>query len=494
MHGFLRIALCALVCLSLLTYDVFEANARSLPDSFADLVEDLMPAVVNISTKQSVKERQGGLRSFRFSIPQGSPFEDFRDFFEQLEPRGPGGSQEEDSVERKATSLGSGFVVSPEGYIVTNNHVVAEADEIMVTFSDDRQLEATIVGRDKKTDLAILKVESDKKLPYVSFGDSDHARVGDWVIAIGNPFGLGGSVSAGIISARARDINAGPFDDFIQTDAAINKGNSGGPLFDTRGKVIGINTAIFSPSGGSVGVGFAVPSALAEPVINQLKEHGRTFRGWLGVKIQAVSPDVAESLGLRDPRGALVVEVTKDSPADKAGMKLGDIILEFDGKEVTHMRKLPRLVAETEISKRVVVRVWRNGEREKLYVTLGELKENEEDTKEASRKRSDGSREPSGLVSVLGMKLVTLNSILADEFGIDNSLSGVLVYDVDAKTDAREKDIRPGDLITAVNQTPVRSTTELEAQLETARDKGRKSVLLLMSRGEEQLFIALELN
>ncbi|MEL6481195.1 MAG: Do family serine endopeptidase, partial [Pseudomonadota bacterium] len=339
-----------------------ETQAQARPGSFADLAERLSPAVVNISTAQKVEQAERGEQQ----VPEGTPFEDlFRDFFERGRPQGP----------RQVQSLGSGFVISAEGYVVTNNHVIEEADEITVNFADGSSLPAELVGTDPKTDIALLKIEPTQPLEFVKFGDSEASRVGDWVLAIGNPFGLGGSVSAGIISARDRNINAGPYDDFIQTDAAINRGNSGGPLFNLDGEVIGVNTAIISPTGGSIGIGFAVPSAIAENVVAQLQEFGQTKRGWLGVRIQTVNDELAEALGLDRPQGALVADVTSEGPAEEGGIEAGDVILKFDGKDISEMRDLPRIVAETAVGSTVRVVVFRKGKTQSVKVTLGLLEE-----------------------------------------------------------------------------------------------------------------------
>ncbi|WP_375731161.1 Do family serine endopeptidase, partial [Azospirillum sp. B506] len=340
---------------------------RNAPGSFADLAEKLLPAVVNISTSQSAPQRPQGQRPEVPQFPPGSPFEDFfRDFFDR--------QQQQDQPQRKATSLGSGFIIDAKnGYVVTNNHVVQDADEITVILQDDTNIKAELVGKDSKTDLALLKIKTSHPLVAVPFGDSDAMRVGDWVLAIGNPFGLGGSVTAGIISARQRNIDAGPYDDFLQTDASINRGNSGGPMFNLNGEVIGINTAIFSPSGGSVGIGFAIPSNLAKQVVAQLKDYGKTRRGWLGVRIQAVTPEIAESLGLPNHKGALVASVTQDGPAAKGGIQAGDVVTKFDGREIDEMRRLPRVVAETSIDKAVPVEVWRKGKSQTVHVKVGEL-------------------------------------------------------------------------------------------------------------------------
>ena len=353
--------------------------ARSGPSSFADLAEKLLPAVVNVSTTQTIA--RDDYQDFQdLQIPPGSPFEEF--FHEFMDRQQPNGKKqhnaEKQHKQRKATSLGSGFVIDPSGFIVTNYHVVQDADEITIILQDDTNLPATVVGKDKKTDLALLKVTTKKPLPAVVWGDSDKARVGDWIIAIGNPFGFGGTVTAGIISARARDINSGPYDDYLQTDAPINRGNSGGPMFNMDGEVIGINTAIFSPTGASAGIGFAIPSAMAKSVVDQLKESGHTRRGWLGVRIQVVTPEIAESLGLGVPRGALVSSATSSGPAAEAKIEPGDVIINFDGKDVPDMHRLPRLVAETEVGKTVPMIVVRKGKEVTLRVKVGELESHDE--------------------------------------------------------------------------------------------------------------------
>ena len=339
-------------------------NSQGIPESFRDLADELLPSVVNISTTQIIKDRYNNRPEFQF--PPGSPFEDmFRDFFEQDRSNRP--------KTRKTTSLGSGFVIDESGYIVTNNHVIGEADQIEVVFQDETKLKAELIGRDPKVDIAVLKVESKKKLKALKWGDSSNSKVGDWVLAIGNPFGLGGTVTAGIISAKSRDIRMGQYDSFIQTDASINKGNSGGPMFNMDGEVIGINSAIFSPSGGSVGIGFAIPSTMAIDVINQLKKFGKTSRGWLGVRIQFVTEEIAEAYGLDKPKGALVASVEDNSPSYRAGVKPGDIVLKFDGKDIKKDRDLPRIVAGTKAGKSVELEIWRANKIKKLRVKLGEL-------------------------------------------------------------------------------------------------------------------------
>jgi serine protease Do len=465
------------------------AFARSAPDSFADQVEQLMPAVVNISTTQKIKT--GGAMGFG-GMQDPLMDEQLRDLFEKLLP--PGAMQgmpgQPAPQEREAQSLGSGFIIDPDGYVVTNNHVIEGASEIHVILSNDTKLDAEVIGHDPKTDVALLKVKSDKKLPFVKFGDSDKSRVGDWVIAIGNPFGLGGTVTAGIISARARNINAGPFDDFIQTDASINRGNSGGPLFNLEGEVIGINTAIFSPSGGSIGIGFAAPSALAKPIIEQLKEHGRTFRGWLGVKIQMVTDEVAESLGMGRTYGALVAEVTPDGPAEKSGLKAGDVIIEFGGREVEEMRFLPRMVAETEIGKKVSVIVLRDGKRREIDVKLGELKE--EQTTVATAEEEQKIETPNTeTYATHGMNLAEIDDALRQRFGLKPDTKGIMVVTLESGSEAARQGIVFGDVIQRVNDMPVTNLSSFKKAMESVRKAGRKHALLRIWREDTTVFITI---
>ncbi len=463
------------------------AQARAAPEGFADLVERLTPAVVNISTTQNVQSR--GRSSPEVPIPQvppGSPFEEFfKDFFERQRP-----DSEQEKPRRRVTSLGSGFVIDPSGIIVTNNHVIKEADEITVTLSDDSRYEATVIGHDPKTDVAVLKIEADKPLPSVSWGNSDDSRVGDWVIAIGNPFGLGGTVTAGIISARQRDINAGPYDDFLQTDASINKGNSGGPMFNLAGEVIGINTAIFSPSGGSIGIGFAVPSSLARPVVDQLQKYGRTRRGWLGVRIQTVTEEIAESLGVEEAAGALVADVTKDSPADRAGVEAGDVIVSFDGKRVKQMRELPRMVADTEISRKVKVEVWRKGEIKELWVTLGELEEAEKVMAALGGKEVPAHED----AETLGMTLAAITPELRERFDLDEKLNGVVITEIEDASVAAEKGIRAGDVIIEVAQEEVSTPSDVLKKVREVQGTDRRSVLLLLQRAGDLRFVAMRVD
>jgi serine protease Do len=460
----------------------YAASAAPPPVSFAEIVERVAPAVVNISTTKAVP--QGEMPEFPFpEPPPGSPFEDFfREFFDR--DRMP------EQMPRRQSSLGSGFVVDAEGFVVTNNHVIAEADEIQVVFSDDRTYEAELIGRDSKTDLALLKIEGDAPFPAVTFADSDTVRVGDWIIAIGNPFGLGSTVTAGIISARSRDIRAGPYDDFLQVDAPINRGNSGGPSFNLDGEVIGINTAIFSPSGGNVGIGFAIPSNLALPVIQSLKEDGRVKRGWLGVRIQTVTDEIAESLGLEDAEGALVASVTPGGPAEAAKIEPGDVILEFDRKKIDRMRGLPRIVAETPIGKEVEVAIWRRGEEQKVEVMLGELPEEDE----LAALTEEGADTPSSAqIEALGMTVATLNEELRTRFELGQDVNGVVIVDVREGSPAGSGDdrLRPGDVIVEVGQEEVNSPPEVQAKVNQAQQEDKKSVLLLIDRQGDLRFVAL---
>lgn len=451
------------------------------PRSVADLAERLTGSVVNISTTQTVKGSQGIPLP---KVPKGSPFEDFfEDFFNK---------QQRSDRPRRVNSLGSGFVLDPSGLIVTNNHVIEGADEIYVNFSDDTKLKVEkIVGTDSKTDIALLQVKPDKPLKALEFGDSAKMRVGDWVMAIGNPFGLGGTVTLGIISAKKRDINSGPYDEFIQTDAAINRGNSGGPLFDMDGKVIGVNTAIISPTGGSIGIGFAVPSNTATHVISQLRQFGETRRGWLGVRIQTVTDSIAESLGMDKPVGALVAAVTPDSPAADAGIEVGDVIMKFDGAEVENMRSLPRLVARTQIGKPVDVVVLRNDKELNVKVTIGKLPE----TKEASSdKKEKESKEPEK-TKLLGLSIAPMSGELRAKYKIDSEVNGVVITDVDPNSDAGRKNIAEGNVIVEVKGAKVTSPDQVAKEVEATKKSKRKSVLLLIADAKGDLrFVAVSVE
>jgi serine protease Do len=461
------------------------AHAKPGPDGFAELADKLLPTVVNISTSQKPQASQRRVPENLPQFPPGSPFEEFfKEFFDRQQR--DGGRQQ-----RPVTSLGSGFIVDARGYIATNNHVIADADEVKVILQDDTELPAKIVGRDPKTDLAVLKVESKKPLPATGWGDSDKGRVGDWVMAIGNPFGLGGTVTAGIISARGRNIRSGPYDDFIQTDASINKGNSGGPLFNMKGEVIGVNTAIFSQSGGSIGIGFSVPSDLARPVIAQLIEFGRTRRGWLGVRIQSVTDEIAESLGLEKSRGALVAGVTDGGPAEKAKIEAGDVIVMFNGKPIGTMNQLPRAVAETKIGVEVPVEVWRKGKMRTVKVTIGELEENEAAV--ASTEKAPREERPSGAeksIDLLGLTLAPLTPDLRERYDLKPDAKGVVVTGVTPEGPAAKKDIRVGDVIVEVAQSEVRNPDDVNSKVQEAQGTKRKSVLLLVQRGADLRFVA----
>ncbi|MDB5409858.1 MAG: serine protease [Rhodospirillales bacterium] len=468
------------------------AAAKPGPDGFSELAERLLPAVVNVSTTQTLKgDRQ---RPEMPEFPPGSPFGDlFRDFLDKNKPKGQR-PDAQPQQQRKATSLGSGFIIDASGLVVTNNHVIQDADEITVILHDDTSLKAEVVGKDTKTDIALLRIKSDKPLPFVSFGDSDKMKIGDWVLAIGNPFGLGGTVTAGIVSARARDIQQGPYDDFIQTDASINRGNSGGPMFNMSGEVVGINTAIFSPSGGSIGIGFAIPSALAHSVVEQLKDYGKPRRGWLGVKIQGVTDEIAESLGLDKARGALVASVTDKGPAEAAGIQPGDIVLTFDGKDVTDMKRLPRIVAETPIDKAVKVTVWRKRKETPVNVKVGELQEDDKTADASATQKPSPPGGATATVQALGLSLSGVTPELKQKFSLADDVDGVVVVDVAGDTPAAEKGVRPGDIIAEVAQQEVKTPDQVTARIAEARKAGRKSILLLIDRAGDLRFIALRID
>jgi serine protease Do len=457
---------------------------RRGPESVADIAEKVLDAVVNISTSQSV----GGQSSTPRAVPppqgpEGSPFDDF--FEEFFKRRG----EEDSNRPRRVSSLGSGFVIDPEGVVITNNHVIADADEVFVNFNDGSKLQAEIVGRDPKTDIAVLRVKPEKPLTAVSFGDSDRIRVGDWVMAIGNPFGLGGSLSVGVVSARNRDINAGPYDNFIQTDAAINRGNSGGPLFNMDGEVVGVNTAIISPTGGSIGIGFSIPAKTAVAVIGQLREFGETRRGWIGVRIQQVDDQIAETLGIGKARGALVAGVTDDGPAAKAGMRSGDVIVTFDGQAIREMRDLPRAVAATAVDKVVDVVVLRDGKEQTLRVTLGRLEDSEK-AQQASAKPPAMTPTPSATRRLLGLELSQLTDEMRKRFKVRDSVKGILIVSVEPNSPLADQRVMPGDVITEVTGQAVASPADLQRRFDALKKDGRKSALLLLSNtAGEQRFV-----
>ncbi len=452
------------------------ASAQARPDSLADLAEKISPSVVNITTSTVVAGQSGGAPI----VPEGSPFEDFfREFQDQN--RGDGDRP------RRSSALGSGFVISEDGYIVTNDHVIKQADEIVIEFFSGEELTAKVIGTDPKTDIALLKVETDEPLNYVTFGDSDASRVGDWVLAMGNPLGQGFSVSAGIVSARNRSLS-GSYDDYIQTDAAINRGNSGGPLFNMDGEVIGVNTAILSPNGGSIGIGFSMASNVVTRVVDQLKEFGETRRGWLGVSIQDVTADVAEALGLEDTAGVLVTDVP-DGPAKKAGIVQGDVILSFDGVEVVDTRALVRQVGNTAVGKAVRVTIFRDGKTQTIKVTLGRREE-----AEAVRTAAPAPEEAEEPKEMLGLTLSPLTEELRGELQLPKTAMGLVVMDVDQTSEAFEKGLRAGDLITEAGQQKLENTGDLKARVDEALEAGRKSLLLLIRRGGEPRFVALSIR
>ncbi|TNE34598.1 MAG: DegQ family serine endoprotease [Alphaproteobacteria bacterium] len=475
------LVLSTITVFTVMTVFALNARARPAPDSFADLVDKLSPAVVNISTTQTIHTSGGPNLP---QLPKGHPFEDF---FKDFGNRGKG-----EEHDRKATSLGSGFVIdAKEGYVITNNHVIDGAEEIKVIFKDGDKVPAKLVGTDPKTDVAVLKIDpAQHKLIDVKWGDSAKARVGDWVLAIGNPYGLGGTVTAGIISARGRDIRSGPYDDYIQTDASINKGNSGGPLFNMDGEVIGINTAIFSQSGGSIGIGFSVPSELAMPVAKQLIEFGKTSRGWLGVVIQPVTEELAEGLDLKNTEGVLVAGVPEDGPAHKAGIKAGDVILNFNGEKVTEPRELSRLVAGTKVGSKVSVELWRNGKKMTVDVTLGEL----EKAEKAMSDNGPAGASEGATSEILGMELSNIDDAVREQLNLGDDVKGVVVANVDPDSEAASKDIRPGDILLEAQLEPVTSIAQLEKRFKEIEATDKKSVLLLMKRGQNSRFIALKLN
>ncbi|MGE0259830.1 MAG: DegQ family serine endoprotease [Alphaproteobacteria bacterium] len=478
-------------------------GAPTLPQqSFAPLVKRVLPAVVNISvTEQSGPEMMGydgsdhGWRQFRGSPDQfrGSPFEDFmRRFFDHNDgddgsgtpgpfSEGPGGG--------KRIALGSGFIIDPSGIVVTNNHVVAKSSKVEVVLQDNSRYPARVLGRDRRTDIAVLKINADKPLPYVKFGDSSAAQVGDWVIAVGNPFGLGGSVTTGIISARGRDIHSGQFDDYLQIDAPINRGNSGGPTFNANGEVIGINTAIYSPNGGSVGIGFAVPSNVAKHVVEQVERHGKVSRGWLGVQIQEVTPAIAASLGLGDEGGALVAAVTPNSPASRAGVKQGDVILSFNSSDLKQMRDLPRLVANAEPEAGASMTVWRNGQRKELNVTLGEMPEN---LQTASARGSEPGEEQGA--DALGMRFGALTPDLRRQMRIGRDVQGVVITGIERNSPAESFGVTRGDVLVSINQEPVSDPDDAAQKLRTIAKSPQKNALLLLNRNGTSRYVGVTLG
>ncbi len=455
-------------------------NTLVQTSSFANLIQTVKPAVVNISV--TGKQTDGaGLARPNFELPPGSPFEDlFKHFFDGNPQARPdlGGK-------RQTRAMGSGFIIDASGYLVTNHHVIDDGNTITVKLNDGSKHAAKVIGTDPKTDLALLKIDTDKPLPFVTFGDSNQARVGDWVIAIGNPFGLGGTATTGIISARGRDIQSGPFDDYIQIDAPINQGNSGGPLFDTSGRVVGVNTAIYSPNGGSVGIGFAIPSTMVESVVEQLRAEGRVERGWLGVTIQPVDDDVANSLQMSETQGALVANVASGGPAAQAGIRPGDVILSFNGNKVANMKDLPWLVADVKAGRKVNIEVWRGGKKRSLKATV-------QASPQADAVRANHSDPTPKATGKLGLKLASISSDLRQRYRIPADTNGVLVLEVAANSPAEAKGLRVGDVISMVGQTQVDSPEDVVREVKKASSRSN-AVLLLVQRENREQFVAVNL-
>jgi serine protease Do len=462
------------------------------PEGIADVAEKVIDAVVNISTSQTVEAKAGG-GDGRGAVPQLPPGSPFEEFFEDFFKNRRGGKGGGDLQPHKTNSLGSGFIIDTAGVVVTNNHVIADADEINVIMNDGTKIKADIVGIDKKTDLAVLKFKPVKPLVAVKFGDSDKLRLGDWVVAIGNPFSLGGTVTAGIVSAKNRDISSGPYDSYIQTDAAINRGNSGGPLFNLDGEVIGVNTLIISPSGGSIGIGFAVPSKTVAGVVDQLQKFGELRRGWLGVSIQNVTDEIAESLNIKPARGALVGKIDPNGPAKAAGLETGDVVVKFDGKDIKEPKDLSRIVADTAVGKDVDVVIIRKGAEETRKVTLGRLDDTDK-TQQAALKKDEPAEKPV-TQKALGLDLATLSKDLRTRYKIKDSVKGVLVTGVDAASDAAEKRLSAGDVIVEVAQEAVASAGDIKKRVDQLKKDGKKSVLLLVSNADGELrFVALSVQ
>jgi serine protease Do len=463
------------------------------PDGIADVAEKVIDAVVNISTSQTVEAKGGGAMP---QLPPGSPFEEFFDDFFKNRRGGPGGNSKggdknNELQPRKTNSLGSGFIVDTSGIVVTNNHVIADADEINVIMNDGTKIKAELVGVDKKTDLAVLKFKPVKPLVAVKFGDSDKLRLGEWVIAIGNPFSLGGTVTAGIVSARNRDINSGPYDSYIQTDAAINRGNSGGPLFNLDGEVIGVNTLIISPSGGSIGIGFAVPSKTVAGVVDQLRQFGELRRGWLGVRIQSVTDEIAESLNIKPARGALIAGVEDKGPAKPAGIEPGDVVVKFDGKDIKEPKDLSRVVADTAVGKEVEVVIIRKGAEETRKVTLGRLEDTDKAVPASAKTKEEPAEKPV-TQKALGLDLATLSKDLRTRYKIKDSVKGVIITSVDGTSDAAEKRLSAGEVIVEVAQEAVANAADVKKRVDQLKKDGKKSVLLLVANADGELrFVAL---
>ncbi len=464
-------------------------ESHPLSDDFANLVQEKSPSVVNVFTVQKPKQVQNNQNPLEGIPPQ------FRDFFKNFPPGFPFGPQQQPNQQdtERPQALGSGFVIDPTGYIVTNNHVIEQANEIKVKFQDDSELEAKLVGTDKLTDIALLKVESKKPLPYLKFADSDKARVGHSVFAIGNPFGLGGTVTSGIISAFNRDINAGPYDSFIQTDASINRGNSGGPLFNLEGEVLGINTAIFSPTGGSVGIGFSIPANLAKPIIEQLRKFGKTQRGWLGVRIQELTPEIAKSLGLKNEEGVLISMVNPGEPAEKGGLKSGDVILEFNGKKIKDVKSLQRTVAESMVESKAKVKVWRDNKERSFNVKLGELEKfnmTADDKSETNKEVVTDEIE----IDKVGLRLLGLNKETRTRYNIPKNIKGVVITAVKRDSFASKAGLNVGNVISQIAQKDIERPNDAKKILDDFLKNNADSALLQVFEGEFSKFLILKLK
>lgn len=484
-----RTALLALVASASLMAWIPVSEATPLPGSFNELVQKVSPAVVTITTEKMVDANADDGPDLPFDVPPGSPLDKF---FRQFRDQGnPGGGA--NAPKQKETALGSGFIIEADGYVVTNNHVVDGGQSVKVALADGDSYDAKVIGTDPKTDLALLKIDTGKTLPTVEWGDSDTAKVGDWVLAVGNPFGLTSTVTTGIVSARGRDINSGPFDDFLQIDASVNKGNSGGPTFDMNGKVVGINTAIYSPNGGSVGIAFAIPSNTAKSVVAALKANGKVERGWLGVTIQKVTPDVAQALGIGKPRGALVSAITEKGPAEGSGLKAGDVIITFDGTPVKDMHELPMLVGAHKPGVTVPLTVWRDGKEIDLTAKLGTLPQ--EETEVADNGSDNGNGDAPTVQKetvVLGMHLNRLDAAARKQFQVPDDMKGAVITDVDQDSPAGDAELRPGDVVRQVGHADTATPRAVTTAVSDAKKSGRPSVLLLVNRAGADMFVALK--
>jgi len=459
----------------------YQAN----PEGFANIVEQVRPSVVSIEVTRAVS-----------AVPTEMEEVPFKEFFERFfdegmkrrfgyGPRGDG--ERHNPIPNEPMAAGSGIIVDADGYIVTNNHVVEDASEILVTLDGGETYDAELIGRDPKTDLALIKIDADEDLGVASFGDSDAVRVGDWVIAVGNPFGLDNTVTMGIVSSRGRSIGAGPYDDFLQIDASINRGNSGGPAFNTKGEVIGVNTAIFSPSGGNIGIGFAIPANMVRDIVADLKEHGKVERGWLGVHIQAVTDDLAEGLGLSEAKGAIVTEVVPEGPASDAGFEQGDVITAVNGEMFTAMRDLPRMIARLDSGESVEVAIWRRGKERTLTAKIGRFPKSEQI---ATADDVEGASEQ----EVLGMKLAKLDPSTREFYDINENMDGVMITDVEPDSWASRKGLTPGDVILKVDFDAVLSPRDVVAAIDAAGKNKKRTVLFLVSRETQERFVALPLR